>query len=1226
MIKNILVAILFLGTINLSFGQNIWTKVSSEKLEKKEKVRRSSFPNKAKYYKLDLSLLKNILSTAPERFVPNTQALILEFPNAEGTLEKFKVVHSPIMHKDLAAKYPMIKTYAAQGIDDPTAFMRFSVTQFGLHTMALSGTKSTTYIDPYTEDRAYYIVYDKKSLGKDAQGFECLTDESAHLPSLENDRASFGSPKAVNDQKFRIFRLAQSCTAEYGNIFATNAGTELADIQAQMTISINRVNTVYEIDLAIQLQFVANNDQIIYFGNTNSDPWDGEWNTMTAQTIDAAIGVNNYDIGHNFNAQGGGNAGCIGCVCLSNSQTGTHKGRGYTGRSNPTGDPFDIDYVAHEMGHQFGGYHTQSNQSCRSGSGQTEVEPGSGSSIMGYAGICADNVQGNSDAHFNYVNIRDISANIKAGGNSTCANEITTTNNPPTADAGSDYVIPKSTAFILEGTATDADGLTSLTYNWSQNDPENPNTNDSPVATRTVGPMYRSILPAASPNRYMPDIAQVLVGNLTPTWEVTPSVARNMEFAFTVRDNELNGAQTADDLMSVTVSGSAGPFEVTSQNTTQNWIAGQTKTVTWNVAGTNTGAVNTPKVDIFLSLDGGFTYPVSLAAAVPNNGSANVVIPGNAIANNCRIMVRGHNNIFYALNEANIAITPGDFIVNYSSAEKISCNGDQVVYNFTYTPQTGFVENTAFSISNLPAGANAVFSPTSASTTTSVSLTISNLGAVNVGVYNLLFSAAATSSNQTQNLVLEVAAVASLPNLIAPTNAATNVATDVSFNWSPAAGNSVNYTIEIATDLNFTSFMDISSGLTNNTHLSNVLANGTTYYWRVKTINECGESLYSEAYSFTTSSCSEQTSLDVPIAISSFGTPTISSAIEITTAGIINDLNVVDIIGQHTRVGHLTVSLTSPAGTTVVLWGGICGTLNDFDLNFDDAAATANIPCPPTTGLAYIPQDALATFNGENALGTWTLTVADDAWQGGGSLDNWALEICFAPSNCLSSSFPVITATKTPLCEGENAILVVNGSLNDAAYWQWYTGSCGGTLLGTGNNISVSPTVNTNYFVRGEGGCLIVPGVCNDISITVNPTLITNQTIVESTAALINGNWYYVSQNVEDVYSSALGCDSIVKTKLIIENPTGIYDLQAKESKIKLYPNPNNGSFQVDFDFKIDKENEIVIYNMLGQIVYRQNNLQAKGTQIHLEQESKGVYYFIFKSETAVIKKDIVLF
>jgi hypothetical protein len=305
------------------------------------------------------------------------------------------------------------------------------------------------------------MVYDKKSLGANTQNFSCLTDEEVKLPSLTNDVAKVLN---IDDQKLRTYRLAQSCNAEYGNIFA-GTGTlaqQKANIQAQMVLTINRVNGVYERDLSITMEFVPNNDLIIYCGSTTTDPWSNEWNTKTAQTIDAAIGVANYDIGHNFNTTGGGNAGCLSCVCLSTSQTATHKGRGYTGSTNPTGDSFDIDYVAHEMGHQYGGYHVM-NTCSRSGNGSTEVEPASGSSIMGYAGICGTNVQNQSHDDFNYVNIRDISTNVKTGNSSTCAQITNLTNNPPTASAGNDYVIPKSTAYILEGTGNDPDGNASLT-------------------------------------------------------------------------------------------------------------------------------------------------------------------------------------------------------------------------------------------------------------------------------------------------------------------------------------------------------------------------------------------------------------------------------------------------------------------------------------------------------------------------------------------------------------------------------------------------------------------------------------------------------------------------------------------------------------------------------------------------------------------------------------------
>ena len=1225
---NLLVVLTFIS-LNILNAQNIWTKISFNELEAKEKVNRSSIPNKAEYFKLDIIALKNILVNAPERFLQNAPDLIVQFPNSEGVLEKFKVVNSPILHPDLAAKYPMIQTYAAQGIEDPTAFMRFSVTQFGLHTMCLSGTKSTTFIDPFTSDRNYYIVYDKNSLGKDAQGFECFTDETAHLPSIENDRAPLGAPKAINDQKFRIFRLAQSCTAEYGNIFA-NTGTELADIQAQMALTINRVNTVYEIDLGIQLQFVADNDEIIYFGSTTTDPWSNEWNTKTAQTIDAAIGVNNYDIGHNFNANSGGNAGCIGCVCLSNSQSSTHKGRGYTGRSNPTGDPFDIDYVAHEMGHQFGGYHTQSNSSCRSGSGSTEVEPGSGSSIMGYAGICAADVQDHSDAHFNYVNIRDISANIKIGGNSTCAQIVTTTNSPPTANAGADYTIPKSTAFILEGIATDANGTASLTYNWSQNDPENPNSNNAPPSTRTQGPMYRSILPTTSPNRYMPNISDVLAGNLTPTWEVTPSVARNLEFAFMVRDNTLNGAQTADDLMSVTVSGTAGPFQVTSQNTNQNWETGQTQTVTWNVASTNTGAVNTPNVNIFLSLDGGYTYPITLASGVPNNGSANVTIPSSAVSNTCRIMVRGAGNIFYALNGANINIQPGDFLVNFTSTNAVSCLQEDVVYNFVYTPQNGFVENTVFSVSNLPTGVTATFVPASSTNATNVTLTLSNISSANVGVYSLFVNAVATSSSQVQTLSLDISESPTIPSLNSPANTALSVATNPTFSWAATAGNSVTYTIEIATDVNFINIIDNASNLTANTYTALGLANGTIYFWRVKTLNDCGQSSFSSAFSFTTSTCFEQTSVDVPIAITSFGANTITSELIIASSGTISDLNVIDIQGQHTRVGHLTVSITSPAGTTAQLWGGICGNQNDFILNFDDAAATATIPCPPTSNGFYIPTNALSVFNGENIQGTWTLTVVDNANQGGGSLDNWALAVCLEAVPCVAPDMPIISASDNVLCQGENTTLTISqGNLYGATDWQWYSGTCGGTVLSAGNSLSVSPNSTETYYARGEGGCIADPGTCGSLEITVNNIYNFNLNQTANDSAEINGVIYYASQVVSNAFQTVEGCDSIVKTNLTIieQNPDGIFDLN-KENLISIYPNPNTGSFNIKLsdDVVFNAENELIIYNVLGQKVFSEKNFDKNILNIDLKNPSKGIYHVVFKNNLLRISKDVIIF
>lgn len=663
MVKNYLHKILILSGVFFcaavsaqTSGDGLWI-LSDSKTAEGEKTNRSSFPEAYFLAKLDLALLKVKLANAPAIHTGNGQPVTLEFPNAQGHFEKFAVYESSIMDAALEAKFPMIKTYAAQGIDDPTATMRFSVTQFGLHSMVLSGQKSTCFIDPYTTDLVNYIIYDRASLGADPQAFTCLTEDNIALPSLQRSTASPLSVQNINDQKLRTYRLAQSCTGEYGAIFMGTGTTaqQKANVQAQMTITMNRVNGVYERDLSIHMNFIANNDLLIYM-NANTDPWSNEWNTKTAQTIDAAIGVNNYDIGHNFNTTGGGNAGCLSCVCVSTSQTNMHKGRGYTGRANPTGDAFDIDYVAHEMGHQFGGYHVM-NTCSRSGNGSTEVEPASGSSIMGYAGICPTNVQSNSHDDFNYVNIRDISTNIKTG-NSTCAVITPLSNNPPSANAGADYVIPKSTPFILEGTGSDPDGNASLTYNWSQNDPAQSPGTAAPQTTYATGPMYRAISPLTSPNRYMPSIATVIANNVSNTWEVTPSVARVLNFSFIVRDNAVGGGQTASDLMKVTVNGTAGPFIVTSQSVATTWTVGTTQTITWNVAGTTASPVSTASVNILLSTDGGYTYPVTLATNVSNNGSATITVPNN-VTTTGRIMVRGAGNIFYDLNNGVITIKAG---------------------------------------------------------------------------------------------------------------------------------------------------------------------------------------------------------------------------------------------------------------------------------------------------------------------------------------------------------------------------------------------------------------------------------------------------------------------------------------------------------------------------------------------------------------------------------------
>ena len=446
------------------------------------------------FYKLQKEALKKAL-----KGLKNNEVIKINFPLVNGDLVAFNVTESSIFAPGLAKKYPQIKTYKGTGIDNPLATLRFSVSQIGLHALLHDNSGKVHYIEPESKESDVYKVFDRGYYGTQKIGLDCFTESSSKLDLEEvsskiSNRAVTNDVNLFEDSKLRTFRLALSCTGEYANLFKGN-GTEVqqkANVLAEMTKAINRVNEIYERDLGIRLVFVDNMDDVIYL-DASTDPWGGEYNTKTAETLDEVIGVNNYDIGHNFNTSDGGSAGCIGCVCKQASQSSSHKGRGYTGLPDPTGDPFYIDYVCHEMGHQFGAYHTMNK--CDRGNQFTgsEVEPGSGSSIMGYAGICNPNVQFNSDAHFNYVNIKQIADYVINETGASCAGVFPIANQAPIANAGPDYTIPTNTAFVLTGSASDGDGLNSLTYNWSQNDPNFPPGDTAPQSDWAQGALYRSI-------------------------------------------------------------------------------------------------------------------------------------------------------------------------------------------------------------------------------------------------------------------------------------------------------------------------------------------------------------------------------------------------------------------------------------------------------------------------------------------------------------------------------------------------------------------------------------------------------------------------------------------------------------------------------------------------------------------------------------------------------------
>ncbi len=651
--------------------QSMWTKITKNQIASDDLVFRKSTPTVAEFYQLDIAALNQALRGAPQRGTDlTTSNVIVDFPNSNGSFDSFRVYEASVLANELQAQYPNIRSYVGQSVDNPETLIRFSVTPQGLHTMTLSSETGSQFIDPYTRGSNSYIVYSKRDLTFGDRNYVCEFDDDGVMEDF--DVEDFAERNA-NDGQMRNFRLALACTIEYAEFHWSAAGLTSTDtvadrkdaVLAAMVVTMTRVNGIYEKELSVTMTIIPNNLDIIFITTDSFNNNDASVLINQSQAvIDGAIGSANYDIGHTFSTGGGGLAQ-LNSPCVTGS-----KARGITGLPQPVGDAFDIDFVCHEMGHQYGSPHTfnGSTGNCSGGnrSSATAYEPGSGSTIMAYAGICApQNVQGNSDAYFHQVSLQLMWANI-SGGNSQCGAQSGTGNSAPTAEAGSSYIIPISTPYMLTASSTDTESTDTHTFTWEQWDlgPAG-----APTETTVSGPLVRSFEGSTYPTRYVPNIPDLLQFGGSTDWEKLASISRAMNFRVTVRDNDVRGGQTASDIMTVNTSTTAGPFVVTSQSSPVTWSPGNTETITWDVAGTNIGVVNTPDVDILLSTNGGESFDTVLATAVPNDGSADIIVP-DVLADNCLVMVKGNGNIFFNINTARIAIgyniTSGEVCETYT--------------------------------------------------------------------------------------------------------------------------------------------------------------------------------------------------------------------------------------------------------------------------------------------------------------------------------------------------------------------------------------------------------------------------------------------------------------------------------------------------------------------------------------------------------------------------------
>jgi hypothetical protein len=804
--------------------------------------------------KLDRNALANILATTPlEGAVALTASRSkLAIPLPDGTMESFLIVESSIMAPELGLRYPEIQTYSGQGITDRTATIRLDVTPSGFHAMILSAA-GTVYIDPATgRDADEYISYYKRDFAQlPNRRFEEIGIAD---PNGENAReiarlVEKGNVDRIGEQ-LRTYRLALACTGEYA---AFHGGTVSGALAAMVT-AMNRVNGVYERELAIRMVLIPNNDQII-FTNAATDPYTntdgGAMLDQNQTTLDNIIGPANYDVGHVFSTGGGGIAG-LGVVCRSNQ-----KAWGVTGLSQPIGDPFYIDYVAHEMGHQFGANHPFNSVTSSCGGGNrnasTAYEPGSGSTIMAYAGICGgDDLQSNSDDYFHIISIDEIAAYTTAGSGNSCAVITATGNNAPVVTVGaSGTTIPKGTPFFLNGSATDADNDT-LTFTWEEFDLGPAGSPNSPTGN---APTFRSFAGTTNSSRTFPRLAS-LISNTQTIGELLPTYARTMTFRLTARDNRSNGGGVGrSSAITIGVNSTAGPFTVSRPNQGGSWLSGTIDTVRWDVAGTDVAPINCTSVNILLSTDGGLTFPSTLSAATPNDGSEAIVVPA-IFTESARIKIEAVNNIFFDISNLNFAISSVAAPALVSPPENFQSPANQLTLRWSpVATATGYHVQVATNV-------NFTSPQINDSTVTDTARALTGLTNNATYYWRVRSRTAATRSGWSPYRSFRVLFPPAAPTLSAPTNGAVNMPTSLTLRWNVVIG-ATGFHVQVATDSLMTSPIVDDSGLTT-IQRPVVLGLGNRYFWRTRARNNGGWGPYSSIWNFATTLTSVEERQDLP--------------------------------------------------------------------------------------------------------------------------------------------------------------------------------------------------------------------------------------------------------------------------------------------------------------------------------------------------------------------------
>ncbi len=1169
--KILLFSVSLLLCHSLLFAQDYWSPhTDAANITKNKSVLRLSFPTDYKLFDLNKPSLQNQLF----RVIGNASehSTIISLPNTEGQLEQFEVFEASNFEPALQAQFPDIRAFSGKGITDRYATLKLSISPQGIQTMVFRTDKENEFIEPYSNDHTVYAVF-KSKRQPSALPWRCSTPDEQLSSGLNQQVNNNVVARSTSDLK--TMRLAQSVTAEYSNYFGATSSSQVSLVLAAVNATLTRCNGVYEKDLAVHLNLVANTTSVFYY-NASSDPYSpassgagGAWNNELQSTLTSVIGEANYDIGHLFGASGGGgNAGCIGCICTNNQ-----KGKGFTSPADgiPEGDNFDVDYVVHEVGHQMGANHTFSMSNEGTG---VNKEPGSGITIMGYAGITSQDLAPHSIDIYHQASIAQIQSNLST---KTCpvTTSIGANNATPVVNAGSNFTIPISTPFALTGSATDANAGDALTYCWEQNDnASSSQTGASSVAsaTKSTGPNWITFSPTTSPTRYFPKMSTILAGGLISgplsggdagaNTEALSSVSRTLNFRLTVRDNAVFSStapvsvgQTNFDDMVVTVTNSSGPFSVTAPNTNVSWAGNSSQTITWAVANTTAAPVSCANVKISISTNGGTSF-TTLVASTANDGSEVVTIP-NTPTTTARIKIEAVGNIFFDISNTNFTITTGAGCgapagLNASSITTTSATVSWSAVSGALSYDVDYKLNTSGTWTN------------AATRTTSTSVNLSGLTQSSLYDWRVRTNCSGSSSAYTQaQFTTSSPATCNAPTGLASSAVTTSSAT---VSWTAVSG-AISYDVDYKTNASGT-WSNAATGTTSTSINLSGLSASTLYDWRVRTNCSSGSSSYSQAQ-FTTATAG------------GCGTAFEPNETQATAASINTGVANSAAITTTTDIDYFKITTTATTNNTFSLVGpsGV-----DYDMTVYNSAGTQI-----GSGTSATATETVSLNN--QAAGTYYVKIY--GYNGANSASCYSITVTANVVTGCSSTYDVTTngtasgAAQIPLNTNVTGLISPTGDID---YYKF--------VITTGGTATITlSTLPGDYDIR-----LYSSDGTTQLAISQN-----GGTTSETISRTYTAGTYYVRVYGYSGANSSTSCYTLRvatgtasrENELIVGN------------KVSVFPNPVNSKLTVKME-DIKGVADIRIFDIYGKLVLQQSSTRTN-TQLDVSKLSAGVYMMKIK-------------